>query len=72
MYNKIKYILINCEIVCNKLKRSMLYKWDLNIYCGCEYGCKYCYVIYFYKYINFNNYFEEIYVKINIVEKFER
>ncbi|HIF4980371.1 TPA: radical SAM protein, partial [Clostridioides difficile] len=72
MYNKIKYIPINCEIACNKLKRSMPYKWDLNIYRGCEHGCKYCYAIYSHKYINSNNYFEEIYVKTNIVEKLER
>ncbi|OJT81281.1 radical SAM protein, partial [Clostridioides difficile] len=46
--------------------------WDLNIYRGCEHGCKYCYAIYSHKYINSNNYFEEIYVKTNIVEKLER
>ncbi|HIF5131550.1 TPA: radical SAM protein [Clostridioides difficile] len=50
----------------------MPYKWDLNIYRGCEHGCKYCYAIYSHKYINSNNYFEEIYVKTNIVEKLER
>lgn len=72
MYNKVKYIPINCEIACNKLKRSMPYKWDLNIYRGCEHGCKYCYAIYSHKYINSNNYFEEIYVKTNIVEKLEK
>ncbi|NMS91194.1 radical SAM protein [Clostridioides difficile] len=72
MYNKMKYIPINCEIACNKLKRSMPYKWDLNIYRGCEHGCKYCYAIYSHKYINSNNYFEEIYVKTNIVEKLEK
>ncbi|WP_373276630.1 SPL family radical SAM protein, partial [Clostridioides difficile] len=37
-----------------------------------EHGCKYCYAIYSHKYINSNNYFEEIYVKTNIVEKLER
>ncbi|MDB0441238.1 SPL family radical SAM protein [Clostridioides difficile] len=72
MYNKIKYIPINCETACNKLKRSMPYKWDLNIYRGCEHACKYCYAIYSHKYINSNNYFEEIYVKTNIVEKLEK
>ncbi|MGI5008309.1 SPL family radical SAM protein [Clostridioides difficile] len=50
----------------------MPYKWDLNIYRGCEHGCKYCYAIYSHKYINSNNYFEEIYVKTNIGEKLER
>lgn len=72
MYTKVKYIPIDCEIACNKLKRSMPYKWDLNIYRGCEHGCKYCYAIYSHKYINSNNYFEEIYVKTNIVEKLEK
>lgn len=72
MYTKVKYIPIDCKIACNKLKRSMPYKWDLNIYRGCEHGCKYCYAIYSHKYINSNNYFEEIYVKTNIVEKLEK
>nr|UWI51828.1 radical SAM protein [Clostridioides difficile] len=72
MYNKVKYIPINCETACNKLKRSMPYKWDLNIYRGCEHACKYCYAIYSHKYINSNNYFEDIYVKTNIIEKLEK
>ncbi|UWD47428.1 radical SAM protein [Clostridioides difficile] len=72
MYNKVEYIPINCETACNKLKRSMPYKWDLNIYRGCEHACKYCYAIYSHKYINSNNYFEDIYVKTNIVEKLEK
>lgn len=72
MYNKVKYIPINCETACNKLKRSMPYKWDLNIYRGCEHACKYCYGIYSHKYINSNNYFEDIYVKTNIIEKLEK
>ncbi|MCC0637503.1 radical SAM protein [Clostridioides sp. ES-S-0001-02] len=72
MYNKVKYIPINCETACNKLKRSIPYKWDLNIYRGCEHACKYCYAIYSHKYINSNNYFEDIYVKTNIVEMLEK
>ncbi|MCC0724929.1 radical SAM protein [Clostridioides sp. ZZV14-6009] len=72
MYNKVKYTPINCETACNKLKRSMPYKWDLNIYRGCEHACKYCYAIYSHKYMNSSNYFEEIYVKTNIIEKLEK
>lgn len=72
MNNKVSYIPITCETACNKLKRSMPYKWDLNVYRGCEHACKYCYAIYSHKFISSNNYFEDIYIKTNIVEKLEK
>jgi DNA repair photolyase len=54
---------ISCEIALNKLKRRIPYGWDLNIYRGCEHGCKYCYAIYSHDYISANNYFGDIYPK---------
>jgi len=44
----------------------------LNIYRGCEHGCKYCYAIYSHDYLNNGNYFSEIFVKSNIVEQLEK
>ena len=63
---------ITCKSACNRIKTNRLpYKWDLNIYRGCEHGCKYCFALYSHNYMNSNQFFEEVYVKINIVEKLE-
>lgn len=68
----VRYKEISCEIACNKLKRKMPYSWDLNIYRGCEHGCKYCYAIYSHQYMREGDYFDDIYVKDNIVEQLEK
>ena len=60
---------IECSNALNKLKRKIPYGWDLNIYRGCEHGCRYCYAIYSHDYLNDSNYFDNVYVKTNIVEK---
>ncbi|MEA4956446.1 hypothetical protein SDC9_17835 [bioreactor metagenome] len=71
-----------CKSACIKTKRSMPYKWDLNIYRGCEHRCKYCYALYSHKYIEHNynenissksnNFFDNIYIKSNINEHLEK
>jgi len=67
-----KYIPIECQSACNKLKRKIPYGWDLNVYRGCEHGCKYCYAIYTADYMKSNDFYEEVYVKTNIVEHLEK
>jgi DNA repair photolyase len=66
-----KYKEMTCSVACNKLKRKIPYGWDLNIYRGCEHGCKYCYAMYSHQYLNSEQYFDDIYVKTNIVELLE-
>ena len=66
-----KYNEIICEVACNKLKRHMPYSWDLNIYRGCEHGCKYCYAMYSHQYLGSKDYFGNIFIKTNIVQKLE-
>ena len=63
---------IICETALNKLKRRIPYGWDLNIYRGCSHGCKYCYAVYSHKYLNNENYFDNIFVKTNVVELLEK
>lgn len=63
---------IQCKSALNNLKRKMPYSWDLNIYRGCEHGCKYCFAMYSHDYLNDNNYFGNVYVKSNIVELLEK
>lgn len=72
MSDNTKYHEITCETAINKLKRRVPYGWDLNIYGGCEHGCKYCYAMYSHKYMNSDRFFHDIYVKTNIVEEVEK
>ncbi|MFS0782737.1 radical SAM protein [Bacillus sp. 1P06AnD] len=62
---------MSCNSACHRLKRKMPYSWDLNIYRGCEHGCKYCYAIYSHTYMDSEGYFDDIYVKTNVVEQLE-
>lgn len=63
---------MTCSIALNKLKRKIPFAWDLNIYRGCEHGCKYCYAMYSHQYLDSEQYFDDIYVKTNIVEQLEK
>ena len=63
---------MTCSSACSKLKRKIPFAWDLNIYRGCEHGCKYCYAMYSHEYLDSEEYFDDIYVKTNIVEQLEK
>lgn len=63
---------IQCVSACNKVHGRFPYNWDLNVYRGCEHGCKYCFALYTHKYMDSKNFFNEIYVKTNIVEQLEK
>ncbi len=63
---------LHCETALNRLKRRFPYQWDLNIYRGCHHGCIYCYAIYSHDYLGSDNYYKDIYVKTNIIEKLEK
>jgi len=80
-----EYKEIICKSACTKTKRSMPYKWDLNIYRGCEHRCKYCYALYSHKYLesnygeivssseaNSNKFFNNIYIKTNVAEELDK
>jgi DNA repair photolyase len=63
---------ITCKTACNKLKKGIPFSWDLNIYRGCEHGCKYCFAVYSHDYLGDEKFFEYIYVKTNVVESLEK
>ncbi len=67
--NKIEQI--TCSTALNKLKRSVPYGWDLNIYRGCEHACKYCYAIYSHEYLNESD-FSKVFAKTNVAEQLDR
>ncbi len=63
---------ITCESALNKLKRKIPFGWDLNIYRGCSHACNYCYAIYSHQYLNSDGFYDDIFVKTNIVEQLEK
>ena len=63
---------MTCTTACNKLKRKMPFAWDLNIFRGCEHGCKYCYAMYSHDYLKSEEFFQDIYNKTNIVDILEQ
>lgn len=67
-----KYQELMAKSALNKVKGRFPFKWDLNIYRGCQHGCIYCYAIYSHKYLNDANYFETIFYKKNILACLEK
>lgn len=63
---------IQAKSALTELKRKIPYGWDLNIYRGCQHGCRYCYAMYSHGYLGNGDFFNDIYVKTNIVEALER
>ncbi len=70
--SKINIEEITCEHALNKLKRKIPYGWDLNVYRGCGHGCPYCFAQYSHKYLEKDDFTNDICVKTNIVEKLEQ
>jgi len=69
---RVTYTEVQAESALYRLKRKIPYSWDLNIYRGCEHGCRYCYALYSHTYLNSADYFSEIFVKTNIVDLLEQ
>lgn len=64
---------IKCKTAINKLSKSRLpYSLDLNIYRGCSHKCSYCYALYSNSYLGSTDFFNEIFVKKNIIEVLEK
>lgn len=67
-----EYKELACSTALHRLKRKVPYGIDLNIYRGCEHGCKYCYAVDSHSYLNADNFFGEVYVKTNVAERLEQ
>jgi DNA repair photolyase len=57
----------------HKIKSNYLpYRYDLNIYRGCEHNCVYCFAQYSHEYLDSEGFFDDIYYKkdiVNILDK---
>jgi len=62
---------ITCSNALNKINGRLPFHWDLNSYRGCTHACQYCYAMYSHRYLGSDNFFTDIYVKTNIVERLE-
>jgi DNA repair photolyase len=69
---KVTYNEIKAKSALNKLKRKIPYGWDLNIYRGCQHGCRYCYALYSHQYLGSEQFSREIFIKTNVVELLEK
>ena len=63
---------ITCASALNNVRGRFPYTWDLNIYRGCEHGCKYCFAMYSHQYLGSEQYFSDIFIKTNVVERLEK
>lgn len=67
------YKKITCKTALHKLRPGRLsFDYDLNIYRGCAHNCIYCYAMYSHKYMDSEEYFDEIYIKENVAEVLEK
>ncbi|MFH1500388.1 MAG: radical SAM protein [archaeon] len=63
---------INVKSALNKLENNFPYGWDLNIYRGCPHNCQYCYALYSHDYLGSEDFFGDIFIKKNIIERLEK
>lgn len=67
-----EYIELDNKTALHKVSGSFPFKWDLNIYRGCNHGCRYCYALYSHSYLDNDDYFGSIYFKKNIISCLEK
>ncbi|MDY3619349.1 SPL family radical SAM protein [Agathobaculum sp.] len=63
---------ITCAAAFRRVSGRFPYHWDLNPYRGCAHRCQYCFAVYSHRYLDSSAFYDEIFVKTNIVEQLER
>lgn len=63
---------ITCAAAFRRVSGRFPYHWDLNPYRGCAHRCQYCFALYSHKYLDSSAFYDDIFVKSNIVEQLER
>jgi DNA repair photolyase len=59
---------ITCKTALHYHDREFASNWDLNIYRGCGHRCIYCFAQYSHKYLDTDQFFDDIFVKTNVAE----
>ncbi len=67
-----RYETVRAKSALHRLEHGVPYSYDLNVYRGCQHGCRYCFAQYSHGYLNDPDFFSTVYVKTNIAECLER
>ncbi|MDV0446532.1 hypothetical protein MsAg5_03740 [Methanosarcinaceae archaeon Ag5] len=55
MKSLVRYRPVTCKSALHPVRGLFPHHWDLNVYRGCQHGCKYCYALYSHKYLKQEN-----------------
>src|SRR5438105_9661276 len=63
--SQVDYFEIQARSILNRTKPNMPFKWTINPYRGCEFGCKYCYARYTHEFMEMDvqDFEDKIYAK---------
>src|SRR6266513_368448 len=63
--SRVEYFEIAARSVLNRCRAGMPFRWTINTYRGCEFGCKYCYARYTHEFMEMDqeDFEDKIYVK---------
>jgi DNA repair photolyase len=67
--SRVRYLEIETRSVLNRTKPGMPFRWTINPYRGCEFGCKYCYARYTHEFMGMEDselFENQIYAKSNL------
>ena len=68
--SQVRYFEIETRSVLNRTKPGMPFRWTINPYRGCEFGCKYCYARYTHEFMGIEDsslFEDQIYAKSDLV-----
>src|SRR5438874_12330853 len=69
--SRVEYFEIAARSVLNRCRAGMPFRWTINTYRGCEFGCKYCYARYTHEFMEMRDgrdFERKIFAKVNAPE----
>src|SRR5437588_2289033 len=72
--SRVEYFEIEARSVLNRCRPGMPFRWTINPYRGCEFGCKYCYARYTHEFMERDaaEFEDQIYAKAGVDEILRR
>ena len=71
----VRYFEIGCKSVLNRTRPALPFRWSINPYRGCEFGCRYCYARYTHEFMELRDsadFEDRIYAKSEVGEILRR
>jgi DNA repair photolyase len=72
---QVEYFELPSRSILNRTKPGMFFKWAINPYRGCEFGCRYCYARYTHEFMELRegqDFEDKIYAKAHVAELLRR